>query len=461
MMHFKLLPQLTGLFLALPLFLAACASAAAPAIESERAEQSDSVAEQSDSAAEQSDVAVAEADGPATPAAAAPAIESERADGSDSAAEEADSQPLAAAAPSATPRPTATAVPPDEPPRGATREFKTDFSIHTIPYNEVISGGPPKDGIPAIDRPRFVTVEEADAWLRDLEPVTLFQDGDQARIYPFQILTWHEIVNDVVGERPIVVTFCPLCNTAIVFEATVDGQALTFGTTGRLRFSNLLMYDRQTESWWQQASGEAVVGELTGARLTFLAAPVVSWEEARSRAPEAQVLSRDTGHVRAYGNNPYTGYDALFNRPFLLRGAETPDTLPAMARVTTVDLNGEAVAYPNEVLEEMGVVNDTVGGVEVAVFWQPGLASALDSALIASGRDVGANGVFKRHVGGRTLTFVLSDGTITDEQTGSAWNIFGEATAGELAGLALEPVVKVDHFWFSWAAFRPDTRIYR
>jgi hypothetical protein len=352
-------------------------------------------------------------------------------------------------------------LPPDEaPPPGAVGEFNTDFSIHTIPYSEILSGGPPKDGIPAIDNPQFVSVADADTWLEDLEPVTVFQEKDQVRIYPFQILIWHEIVNDVVNARPVVVTFCPLCNTAIIFDATVNGRRLDFGTTGRLRFSNLLMYDRQTESWWQQASGEAVIGDMTGISLTFLPASIISWAEARSVYPGAQVLSRETGFSRNYGRNPYPGYDDINNSPFLFKG-QTPEDLPATARVTTVELNGEAVAYPNDILQEVGVINDIVGGVEIAVFWQKGLASALDSSNIAAGQDVGASGVFERTLNGQVLTFVTNGEAITDNQTGSIWNILGQATDGELRGQNLNRVVKVDHFWFSWAAFQPDTRIYQ
>lgn len=372
-------------------------------------------------------------------------------------------EPATVAAPTetATPEPTATSLPDEDVPRALQQSFATDFSQRTISFDEILSGGPPKDGIPAIDNPKFVSADEADEWITDLEPVTVFEHDGNARIYPFQILTWHEIVNDVVGGRAVTVTFCPLCNTAIVFDATVDGRQLDFGTTGRLRYSNLLMYDRQTESWWQQATGEAVIGEFVGQRLEFLPAPIISWAEARETYPNALVLSRDTGFRRSYGQNPYAGYDNVNSSPFLYAGPSTPEELPPMARVTTVELNGEAVAYPNEVLEEVRVANDTVGGVEIAVFWQEGLASALDSNAIAAGRDVGANGVFERTLDGQTLTFVDEDGAIKDEQTGSTWNVLGEAVAGELAGERLQPVVKVDHFWFSWAAFRPDTRIYQ
>lgn len=365
-------------------------------------------------------------------------------------------------APTETPGASATNLADEEIPRALTQSFSTDFSKRLISFDDILSGGPPKDGIPAIDNPSFVSVDEAGEWLGNLEPVVVFEHDGEARIYPLQILTWHEIVNDVVGGEPVAVTFCPLCNTAIVFEATVDDRQLDFGTTGRLRYSNLLMYDRQTESWWQQATGQAVMGEFTGRQLRLLPASIISWEEARRAFADAQVLSRETGFRRDYGRNPYAGYDNVNNSPFLFQGPLTPDEMPPMARVTTVDLNGEAVAYPEEVLQDVGVVNDTVGGSKIVVLWQEGLASALDSSAIAAGRDVGATAVFQRNLDGRTLTFSVSEtGAIVDEQSGSAWNVLGQAVSGELAGAQLEPVVKIDHFWFSWAAFRPDTRIYQ
>jgi hypothetical protein len=260
---------------------------------------------------------------------------------------------------------------------------------------------------------------------------------------------------------PVVVTFCPLCNTAIAFERTLDGQVLDFGTTGRLRFSNLIMYDRQTETWWQQATGEAIVGELTGRQLKFIPAAIISWADFKAAHPNGKVLSRETGYRRPYGQNPYAGYDSVNLQPFLYKGPRTPDVLPPMARVITLDLNGEAVAYPYDVLQQVRVVNDTVGGVPVVVFWTPGTASALDSAAIAQGRDVGAANAFSRELDGQLLTFRLDGDRITDEQTGSEWNVLGEAISGELEGRQLTPVVSINHFWFSWAAFRPETRIYR
>jgi hypothetical protein len=351
-------------------------------------------------------------------------------------------------------------LPDEPPPLGAESQFSTDFSKHTIPYSDILSGGPPKDGIPAVDNPQFITVAEADEFLEDLEPVIFFQIGDDARAYPLQILTWHEIVNDVVDGSPVTITFCPLCNTAIAFSREFDGQVLDFGTTGRLRFSNLIMYDRQSETWWQQATGEGIAGEYAGEQLTFLPASIIGWGEFRESFPDGQVLSKDTGFRRDYGRNPYAGYDNINNSPFLFRGSETPGVLPAMARVLTVELNGEAVAYPYEVLQELNVINDTLGGSEIVVFWQPGTASALDASVIAQGEDVGAGVSFSPIVDGQILTFSFDGEKIVDDQTGSEWDVFGQAVSGELAGTQLEPVVSVNHFWFSWAAFKPETRVY-
>jgi hypothetical protein len=349
----------------------------------------------------------------------------------------------------------------EKPPSGATSQFSTDFSVHSVPYSEILSGGPPKDGIPAIDNPQFITVNEAGGWLSPLEPVILFKVGDDARAYPLQILTWHEIVNDTVGDVPVAVTFCPLCNTAIAFERTVNGQVLDFGTTGRLRFSNLIMYDRQTETWWQQATGEAIAGKLTGTQLKFLPAAIIAWDEFASQYPDGKVLSRNTGYTRSYGRNPYTGYDNINNSPFLYRGPETPGQLPPMARVITVDLSGEAVAYPYNVLEELHVINDVVGAEDIVVVWQPGTASALDSASLADGKDVGTAVVFSRQLDGQALSFTFDDSQILDDQTGSQWNLLGQAISGQLQGKQLEELVSVNHFWFSWAAFKPETRVYQ
>jgi thiol-disulfide isomerase/thioredoxin len=363
-----------------------------------------------------------------------------------------------------TPIPTAEPrlLPEEKPPSGAALQFRTDFGRHTVPYSDILSGGPPKDGIPAIDRPDYVSIEQADEWLEPREPVILLEIEDTARAYPLQILMWHEIVNDTLAEVPVAVTFCPLCNTAIAFERVIgDNQVTTFGTTGRLRFSNLIMYDRLTETWWQQATGEGIAGEYAEDRLSFLPATIVAWEAFKETHPEADVLSRETGFSRSYGVNPYAGYDNVDESPFLFRGPKTPGQLPAMARVLTVEMNDEAVAYPFTELEKVQVVNDVVGGTPIVVFWKAGTASALDSGVIAQGRDVGTADTYSRELNGQTLTFLIDGESFKDEQTGSEWTVLGRAVDGPLASRQLDPVVNVNHFWFSWAAFRPETRIFR
>ena len=352
-------------------------------------------------------------------------------------------------------------LPDEPPPAGAASEFTTDFSKHTLPYSEILSGGPPKDGIPAIDAPAFVTVAEADAWLAPNEPIIFFEANGDARAYPLQVFMWHEIVNDIVGDLPVTITFCPLCNTAIAFERTVAGRVLDFGTTGRLHYSNLIMYDRQTETWWQQATGEAIAGELTGTRLTFLPAAIVAWSDFKAAHPGGKVLSRETGYDRPYGRNPYAGYDDVNSPPFLYDGPETPGFLPPVARVLALDLNGEAKAYPYDVLQRVSVVNDTVGGTGIVVFWAAGTASALDGGTVAGGRDVGSANAFARVLDGRVLTFGFDGIRIVDNETGSVWDILGRALSGPLAGKQLAPVVAVNHFWFSWAAFKPETQVYQ
>lgn len=348
----------------------------------------------------------------------------------------------------------------DNPPPGAEREFSTDFSKHSVSYSEIISGGPSKDVIPAIDDPVFISVDEADTWLVSVEPVIFVKVGEDARAYPIQILIWHEIVNDTVGNLPLTITFCPLCNTAIVFEREVGGQTFDFGTTGRLRNSNLIMYDRQTESWWQQATGEAIVGELLGTQLDLYPGSIIAWSDFVGAFPDGKVLSKDTGFPRQYGKNPYYGYDDINNSPFLFRG-DTPGQLSAMERVLALETNGETVAYPYSILEDVRVVHDQVGGEEVVVFWNEGTASPLDTTRISSGRDVGSAGAFSSILDGEKLTFsAQNDGTFKDGNTGSTWNILGQAVSGSLEGKTLTQLTAVNHFWFDWVAFKPETRVY-
>ena len=343
----------------------------------------------------------------------------------------------------------------------AQETWRTDFTRRTVELDEIISGGPPKDGIPALDDPRFVTLDEANGWLAGREPVAAVTLAGVTHLYPLQILIWHEIVNDELGGRPVTVTFCPLCNTTLAFDRRFDGRVLDFGTTGRLRYSDLVMYDRQTETWWQQATGEGIVGRYAGERLTFVPAPVVSWSEARRNYPDALVLSQNTGYVRDYGMNPYEGYDR--GRPFswaIRKRAD--DRLKPMERVAAIELDGESIAVPFEALALEKAIVTRVGETSVVVLWSAGTASALDDARIADGRDVGSSTAFVAEIEGRTLDFeAQGEGRFRDKETGSIWNLSGLALSGELAGAQLEPVAHGNHFWFAWSVFKPGTKIVR
>jgi hypothetical protein len=351
--------------------------------------------------------------------------------------------------------------------RSLTRSWNTNWNLHTVAYDEILSGGPPRDGIRSIDQPKFISPEQAEEWLAGNEPVIAFELNGDARAYPLQIITWHEIINDEVGGVPAVVTFCPLCNSALAFDRTVNGEVFEFGVSGLLRNSDLIMYDRTTETLWQQFTGDAIVGDLTGIRLEFLPTSIGSFRDFRNAHPDGLVLSRDTGLRGGYGTNPYAGYDTYDHvlsaggNLALFKGDLDGRLAPA-DRVVTVSLDDVSidVAYPVSLLSEIGVINDNQGGRDLVVFFKSGTASALGSGVIANAEDVGATGVFDPNHNGQKLTFVWDGTNIVDEDTNSVWNILGQAVDGPLAGAELDPIVHGDHFWFSWAAFKPNTIIY-
>ncbi len=336
----------------------------------------------------------------------------------------------------------------------------TDFSIKSVHLSEITQAALKRDIIPPIDEPKFVPAERASADLPGNEPVAVLQVGDQVRAYPLRILTYHEIVNDELAGIPVAATFCPLCNTAIGFRRQVRDQTLRMGVSANLRASNLLMWDDVSESWWQQSTGEAIVGSFTGWRLAFLPMAISSFSTYRESFAEGLVLSEDTGYGRRYGRNPYVGYDSGTRKPFLFFD-ELDERLPATERVIVVTVGAENVAYPFSTLSQLRVVHDRVGGEDIVVFFTPGTASALGAETIAEGRDVGAAGVFRPRLDGKDLGFALGGDRIVDDATGSSWNSLGIATAGQFKGRALPPVVHGNDFWFSWVALRQDVRIFQ
>ena len=269
-----------------------------------------------------------------------------------------------------------------DPIRWTAEGWKTDFDKSSVALARILSGGPPRDGIPSIDNPTFEFVPGHDD-LAPNEPVVGLTVNGDARAYPLRILTWHEIVNDVVGGVPVAVTYCPLCNSAPVFERAVDGRVLEFGTTGKLKDSNLIMYDRTTETWWQQFTGEAIVGEMTGAKLELVPARLQSWSQFARENPTGRVLVPNNVAMRDYGRNPYVSYDS--SRPFLYDG-QLPEGIDPMERVVVVPRDGD-----DPVIVTMNTVARagewSAQGLDFV--WTAGQSSAVDTSRISDGRDVG------------------------------------------------------------------------
>ena len=275
----------------------------------------------------------------------------------------------------------------------------TDFTKSEVQFLEVISGGPPKDGIPAIDSPEFVTAQQVSD-IGDKEPVIYVRSRGELRAYPFRILIWHEIVNDELNGLPVTVTYCPLCNAAVVFDRRVNGEILDFGVSGKLRFSDMIMYDRQTESWWQQFNGRGIIGEMTGVELKRLPARIIPFSQFKSRYPDGKVLISASPSIRPYGQNPYVQYDSS-SRPFLYSGRYDGPGSP-MSYVISVEDDAWMLA---DLREKGQIIHE-----DLVISWQEGMNSALDKQQIAEGRDIGYVQVQKRR-GSSELTDVPYDMT--------------------------------------------------
>jgi hypothetical protein len=279
-----------------------------------------------------------------------------------------------------------------------------DGRKYIVNPSKIRSGGPPQDGIPSIDNPKFVSVSEADGWIADDELVLAIIHKGVKRVYPFQILVWHEIVNDTIAGDPILVTYCPLCGSGIAYERVLDGEPVEFGTTGRLYNSNLVMYDRKTDTWWTQIGGRAIVGERTGEELEGISIDTVIWGEWKTAHPDSQVLSRDTGYSRRYGNDPYGSY---YESTYLMFPVENDDNrIHPKTVIFGIEVGGEYKAYREDDVKEEAPFTDTIGGTKVEV-------NRDDAGIV----------------------------TFTNLDTG-------------------EEIVKERDFWFAWYAFHPSTTVY-
>lgn len=319
--------------------------------------------------------------------------------------------------------------------------METDGVLHTIPLRDIRNGGVPKDGIPSIDEPVFINATDATS-MKDTDIVIgLNIDGD-VRAYPLSIMVWHEIVNDEVGGIPVAVTYCPLCYTSQVFERVLEDEVVEFGTTGKLYQSNLLMYDRLTDTYWSQALGMAVKGPLSGQILDTIPLDLMEWGDWKNVYPSTLILSTNTGHARPYDVDPYGSY--YTEERIVFPVSHWDDRLQLKDIVIGMKVNGTHKAYKQSDVESHTIINDNIG----------------DTDVLLLSKYVGNTRVFDRTLGNQTLTFLYNNTTLVDVNTGSEWSYEGEAVAGELAGERLTKFSIWPGFWFEWVAFHPETLIY-
>lgn len=319
--------------------------------------------------------------------------------------------------------------------------METDGQKHIIPLDKIKGGGPPKDGIPSIDDPKFTEISGSQ-FVSDSDVVIGLEINGDARAYPLFILVWHEIVNDVVGGTPVAVTYCPLCYTNQVFERIVNGNEVEFGTSGKLYQSNLLMYDRWTDSYWSQGLGMAVTGKLSGIQLKTIPFDVITWGDWKKLHPDSLVLTTDTGHFRSYATDPYGDY---YTDPRIIFPVDNmDDRMHPKEIILGFHEDGIYKAYKQNDVELHNVINDNIGETSlmlVSLFSQNSRA-------------------FDRNLNGEILQFQYVDGKITDAKTESVWSYDGLAISGPLEGNYLTRISMEPGFWFSWVAFHPDTAVW-
>jgi hypothetical protein len=340
----------------------------------------------------------------------------------------------------------------------ALRDDRRDrsFPAALIDLDRILSGGPPPDGIPPIDDPRFQAAASV-GWLAAEEAVIALEIDGEARAYPVQIMMWHEIVNDTIADVPVTIAYCPLCNSALAYDRRLDDRILDFGTSGELFNSSLVMYDRQTESLWTHFDGQAVVGHLTGEQLDTFSIQMVSWERWLDANPDGLVLSRVTGFTRDYGRNPYEGYDNPDDRPFLYDGDYDPRLEPKDRVIVVRDPDQPAVVLRLDAVFTAGTFAFEAHGRSLVAAVEPGTASPLDSDGVDLGRDQGSSAVFVAALDGNPVDLVRTDEGFRDNNSGIVFDIFGKAT--DDSDPQLESVEHLDTFWFAIAAFDPDAEI--
>ena len=396
----------------------------------------------------------------APPGSVSPAASSQGAsDGASS--EQSASQPASASAPEVDKRKyLVPSTPKDAPP-------KLDTSIASVSLDEVVfdtfRGGfirlseaddrtidNLRDRIKPIYEPKYDSVEGGD-WLYEHDQILGYvSDSGEAFAYPFRILNFHEIVNDLIDNVPVLISYCPLCASAVVYSRELDDDVLLFGNTSALFESDLVMFDHNTGSYWFQVLGEAIVGPQTGKRLKVLPSMNVTWPQWKELHPNTKVLSRDLGLLPGdtYGRDPFAGFDEQVNSgrfAFPVSEDKLDDRLSAGDRVLTIEIGGVAKAYLLSGREDQ-VTNDEIAGEKVAVI------------IRSEGPSAAA---FLSTFDGQVLTFSLNSGVIEDAETGSQWDDSGRAVSGPLTGSQLTLLPSRTSFWFSIVGALPDIEVHK
>lgn len=339
-----------------------------------------------------------------------------------------------------------------------------DLSIHNVPLEDIhfdtFDGGSVplseisegrllslEDVIPPLDSPKYDDASSGD-WLDDDDLIIGYRSAaGMAWAYPIKILNFHEIVNDDLDGTPVLISYCPLCRSGIVYDRRLDSRELTFSNTSALYENDLVMFDRETRSYWWQVAGEAIVGTLTGSGLDVLPSITTTWSAWKTQHPDTLVLSRNTGYSRPYEREVFEGYRDSVNDedfPFPVSGDALDGRLAPGDEVLGVTVKGESQAYPLRALGD-AAVNDRLGGEPIVVF---------------SSEDGPSGGAYSRMVDGEILTFEFDNGRYVDTQTGTEWNLSGTAVRGTHEGKRLEPLPSRYTFWFAYIAALPNAEVY-
>ncbi len=353
-------------------------------------------------------------------------------------------------------------------PKNIPFEWKTDITIHSVPLSE-IQIVLPKGSFPTLDFPKFVGKEAGLNMFFAKEPVIAIEIDGKAKAYSLNILTMHEISNDILSDVPILVTYCPLCNSGIVYlrklEYNGKEHIMEFEPSGMLRNSDMVMLDRNTETLWQQLMGVAIVGELDKKELDILPSLIISVEEFFNRYPQGEILSKQTGFAeneKHYGTNPYKNYDDINAKPYdrFFDTDKIDNRLPPMERIVDLENDGKYKVYTFSDIAKSGVINDTFKKKNVVLFHQSGTVSILDQANINESKDIGTIAVFNRTLDGKKMIFKKTKSIFKDKKTNSSWDITGFCYEGKLKGKQLKIELHSNHFAFAWLAFYPNTEIY-